>query len=67
MLAEFITTRGETRRAWARRLDISESYLSDLLSGKKTPSLALAARIERETGGAVTAVSWVGNPGGEAA
>jgi transcriptional regulator with XRE-family HTH domain len=42
----------------AERLDISPAYTSLLLSGKKTPSGDLAARIERETGGAVPAASW---------
>lgn len=59
MLDEIITRSGQTRKAWAARIGVSNSYLSDLLNGKAVPSLALAARIERETGGAVPASSWV--------
>jgi DNA-binding transcriptional regulator YdaS (Cro superfamily) len=59
MFAEFIITSGETRAAWADRLGISRSYLSDLLNGKKTPSLSLASQIERLTNGMVLASSWM--------
>ena len=42
----------------ARRCNYDRSNFHRLLSGKLTPSLALAARIERETAGAVPAISW---------
>ena len=47
------------QRELARALDISQPYTSLLLSGKKRPSLALAVRIERATGGLVPVHSWV--------
>lgn len=59
MFADFIRTSGLTRSQWADRLSISRSYLSDILNGNKRPSLELAVMIERETGGRVTAVSWI--------
>ncbi len=59
MFADFIRTSGQTRTQWADRLGISRSYLSDILNGNKMPGLVLAAQIERETGGAVMAASWV--------
>lgn len=59
MFADFIRTSGLTRSQWADRLNISRSYLSDILNGNKRPSLELAVAIERETDGQVTAVSWV--------
>lgn len=65
MFAEFITTSGETRSAWAARLGISRSYLSDILNGNRKPGLELAVRIERATGGEVPAAIWV--PHGDAA
>ena len=43
----------------ARRLGVTQGYLSKLMAGRKRPSLALAACIERETGGAVTVSSWL--------
>src|SRR5688572_1703647 len=46
----------------ARRCDYDRSNFHRLLSGKLMPSLALAARIERETSGAVPAVSWAEQP-----
>jgi plasmid maintenance system antidote protein VapI len=39
---------------FARSVECSESHLSDLLAGKKRPSLDLALRMSRETGGAVS-------------
>jgi transcriptional regulator with XRE-family HTH domain len=67
MLRSHIKSSGDTRGVWAERLGISRSYLSLLETGAKTPSLDLAVRIERETGGAVPAASWVArNPPAEA-
>lgn len=63
MLRDFILQGGEPRRLWAERLGITTSYLSLLESGTKTPSLDLAVRIERLTGGAVPASSWIPDPG----
>jgi len=59
MLAEFITRSGENQAAWAKRLCVSRSYLSGLVNGNKSPSLDLAVRIERLSGGEVPATSWV--------
>lgn len=59
MFAEFIKASGKTRASWATRIGVTASYLSDLLNGKKTPSLEVAVRIERETDGAVPAASWI--------
>jgi len=58
MFTQAITASGQTRKAIADQLGISASYLSLLESGKKRPSLDLAFRIERLTGGAVPAASW---------
>ncbi|MEO8530854.1 MAG: helix-turn-helix transcriptional regulator [Deltaproteobacteria bacterium] len=67
MFAHEIDQSGKNRTEWAATLGISKSHLSDLLSGHRKPSLDLAARIERETGGRVLAVSWVPAPTQEAA
>lgn len=42
----------------ARRVLISRPYMSQIVAGQKTPSLAVAVRIERETKGAVPVSSW---------
>lgn len=42
----------------AADFQISQGYLCLLLSGKKTPSLKLALRIESVTQGAVPVSSW---------
>ena len=59
MLKQIIKSSGQTQSLWAKRLQISEPYLSDLLAGRKDPSLKVAVRIERETHGAVLASSWI--------
>ncbi len=38
---------------FARDVGLSESYLSEILSSRKSPSLGLAARLSAATGGAV--------------
>lgn len=48
-------------------LGVSHGHLSNILKGRDNPGLALAARIEGLTGGAVPAVSWVGETSAEPA
>lgn len=48
-----------TRSAFAGRVGISPSYLTELAAGIKRPSLDVACRIERETGGAVKVAHWL--------
>ncbi|MGJ8561705.1 MAG: helix-turn-helix domain-containing protein [Litorimonas sp.] len=62
MFAEYISTSGKNRSAWAEALGISRSYLSEILNGNRRPSLELAVSIERKTCGAVSAVSWIEGP-----
>jgi transcriptional regulator with XRE-family HTH domain len=59
MLKLIIQESGVIQADWAKRFGVSSSYLSDLLNGKKRPSLDLAFKIERETSGRVLASSWV--------
>ncbi len=49
-LADYFTGTGERKRALARRLQVSESYVSLIAAGKRQPSLSLALRIESLTG-----------------
>ncbi|MTH79396.1 helix-turn-helix domain-containing protein [Paracoccus aestuariivivens] len=59
MLTDVIKSLGLKRAVFADQLGIGRGYLSGLESGKKRPSLELAVRIERLTGGAVPVASWV--------
>lgn len=59
MFSDLIRSSGETRSAWAQRLGISKGYLSDLLNGKRVPSLEVAVAIQRATDGRIAADSWV--------
>jgi len=66
MLKRHIEDNGISREDLARRLGISRPYLSLLELGKRVPSLDLAIRIDRETGGAVPVGSWIAGRDGRA-
>ena len=44
---------------FAQRIGISRTYLNEIVCGKKLPTLEIAFAIQRETGGAVEASSWL--------
>lgn len=48
-----------TQAQFARQCEITAAYLSEILSGRKEPSLKVAARMSRETGGAVPIQAFV--------
>ncbi|WP_083783465.1 helix-turn-helix domain-containing protein [Maritimibacter alkaliphilus] len=60
-LARYLREGSIRQRVFAEQIGCSSSYLSEILSGRKIPSLTLAFAIERETKGAVPASSWVKN------
>lgn len=49
-LTEFKEKKGVTGRELARILEMSESYLSEILSGKRSPSKKAAKFISEKTG-----------------
>lgn len=49
-LADYFKRTGQSKRALAKELGVSESYISFISAGKRQPSLALALRIESITG-----------------
>lgn len=58
-LKTFIDTAQTSQARLAQTVGISRGYMSELVSGTKTPSLDLAFAIEAATAGAVPAASWV--------
>ena len=48
------------QKEFVKSVGISESYLSLLLRGKRTPSVPVALQIERATSGEVTALELLG-------
>lgn len=58
-LQGYLQSTGQTQVAFALRVGISKSYLSELKTGKKTPSLRLAMKIQAATDSKVPAASWV--------
>ena len=45
-------------RAWAKEHNISESHLSRLRRGERTPSFLMAQHLAKATGGKVAAEAW---------
>lgn len=62
-LQHFLATSGVRQSTLAARLKITRGYMSELVSGRKLPSLPLAFSIERVTAGAVPVAAW--DPGPE--
>lgn len=58
-LQAFIAANGIKQADFAASIGSTQSMVSRLINGAATPSLALAAKIERVTAGAVPASSWV--------
>ncbi len=58
-LEEYLEHHNVLQSEFAARLGINQSMVSRLVNMIAAPSLQLAFRIERETGGEVTAASWV--------
>ncbi len=58
-LQAFITLHGIKQAEFAASIGATQSMVSRLINGAAIPSLSLAAKIERATGGAVPASSWI--------
>jgi transcriptional regulator with XRE-family HTH domain len=56
-LTDHLLSTGETQTSFAKRIDVHQGTISKLCAGK-APSLGLALKIERETGGAVPVAAW---------
>lgn len=55
------------RSDMARKLELDRSYISQILSGRRTPSLTTAADIAREVGVSIDALhGWIVKNAGEA-
>jgi transcriptional regulator with XRE-family HTH domain len=57
-LDTYLRTANKTQEAFADEIGVRQATISRLKRGKR-PSLDLAARIERATGGAIPASSWI--------
>jgi len=55
----YLSERGITQRAFAKDLGVDPGTVSRMSRNEMTPSLDLAAKIERITNGHIKAVSWV--------
>ena len=59
-LTDWLEKTGTSRAEFSRRCEYDPSNLSKLLGGTIRPTLEMAFKIERETGGAIPASAWVG-------
>ena len=57
LLADYLTTHGQTKARFARTVGAAPSQISRLVAGLRGPSAALAYEIERATRGAVPIVA----------
>ena len=57
-LREYLQFHNLRQRELARRWGMPESTLSDILSGRRSPSLETARKIKRLTDGAVPLEAW---------
>ncbi len=58
-LSDYLAKNGIKQRAFASEIGVDPSIVSRLARNEMTPSLQLAADIERATRGAVKAIGWV--------
>jgi len=58
-LSEYLAAESIPQEKFAERIRVRQATVSRLARNAMRPSLELAAIIERETGGAVPAISWV--------
>lgn len=49
-LMGFLAREEKSLRQWAIELGIKPGYLSQIINGERTPALALAVRMQKETG-----------------
>ena len=57
-LSTYLKDNAISQRAFAAKIGIHHSVLSRFIANKARPSLTTALRIQRETGGVVSADSW---------
>jgi transcriptional regulator with XRE-family HTH domain len=56
-LAKWLEKNGLSARAFARMIGVTPPTISNVIAGKGTPTLAIAARIEAATGGEIAITS----------
>lgn len=60
-LSEYLKSEGIKQYVFAEKLGVSQSCLTQLLSGDRKPSLSLAVDIENITKGKVKCKIWIQN------
>lgn len=52
-LSEYLKKHFLTQKEFGRKVGVSQSHITNILSGRKSPSIRLTKRIEEETNGNV--------------
>lgn len=60
-LRAYIDAHFPSHTAFAREVGVSKGFMSQILSGDKTPSLKIAVQISRSTNGEIPVEAWVEN------
>jgi transcriptional regulator with XRE-family HTH domain len=58
-LKQHLKDQGQSLSAFAKRIGVSPSHMSEIASGKKDPSFKLARAIYTETGGEIDLPFWI--------
>ena len=58
-LREYLEKTDQSVAAFAGRVGVSRAYMSQIMNGRKTPSLKVAAKISIETGGVIPVTHWL--------
>ncbi len=58
-LAKYLLAQGIKKNVFAKRIQVSGPTLTHLISGRNPPSLLMAYRIQKETGGKVKMTDWI--------
>ena len=57
-LKEWLRDKNKTQEEFAEKVDVDRTTISNLVNGRKTPSLDLALRISKATGDDVPTEAW---------
>lgn len=57
-LAKYLESRSESQADFAKRAELSRSYVCEILNGTRVPGRSVIARINEATGGVVPPAVW---------
>ena len=58
-LGRFLAENGIKQNSFSKRIKVSEPTLTQMMLGRRMPTLVTAYRIQKETGGKVKMTDWI--------